>query len=80
LTGGTDLASSAQTIERKTRICRSESESGLQCFESQGSAQLFASTHAAFYNAFNVRRLLLSRRSFRHGRNEAIKLWLAAAA
>jgi transposase-like protein len=49
-------------------------------FKSQGSAQLFASTHAAFYNAFNVQRHLLSRRSFRQRRNEAMTVWLAAAA
>ena len=49
-------------------------------FKSQGSAQQFASTHAAFYNAFNVQRHLLSCRSFRQRRNEAMTVWLAAAA
>jgi putative transposase len=51
----------------------------MQRFKSQGSAQLFASVHAAFYNAFNVQRHLLSRSSFRGLRAEAMKVWLAAA-
>ena len=52
----------------------------LQRFKSQGSAQLFVSTHAAFYNSFYVQRHLLSRQSFRCLREEARRVWAAATA
>jgi transposase-like protein len=52
----------------------------MQRFKSQGSAQLFASTHAALYHAFNVQRHLLSRASLRRLRGEAMESWAAAAA
>jgi transposase-like protein len=52
----------------------------VQRFKSQGSAQLFASTHAAFYDAFNVQRHPLSRGSFRRRRAQAMTVWAAATA
>jgi transposase-like protein len=52
----------------------------MQHFKSQGAAQLFLATHAAFYNVFYVQRHLLSRGSFRHRRSETTKLWAAATA
>jgi len=52
----------------------------MQRFKSQGSAQLLLSTHAAVYNAFNVQRHLVSRRSFRELRLEALRAWAAACA
>ena len=52
----------------------------MQHFKSQGAAQLFVATHAAFYNAFYVQRHLLSRRSFRRRLSETTQLWAAATA
>ena len=51
-----------------------------QRFKSQGSAQRFLATHAAVYNTFNVQRHLISRRSLRYLRTEAMATWAAATA
>ncbi len=55
-------------------------ERRMQCFKSAGSAQRFLSTHAAVYNTFNVQRHLISRRTLRQFRNEAIRTWQTATA
>ena len=52
----------------------------MQRFKSPGYAQRFASMHAAAYNTFNVRRHLISRRTLRAFRAEAMAQWHAAAA
>jgi putative transposase len=46
-----------------------------QRFKSAGSAQQFLSTHAAIYNTFNVQRHLISRRTLRQFRAEAMSRW-----
>ena len=51
-----------------------------QRFKSQGSAQRFLATHAAVYNTFNVQRHLISRRTLRHLRGNAMTTWMAATA
>ena len=51
-----------------------------QRFKSPGSAQRFVSVHAAAYNTFNVQRHLISRRTLRVLRAEAVAQWHAAAA
>ena len=52
-------------------------ERRMQGFKSPGSAQRFLSTHAAIYNTFNVQRHLISRRTLRRFRGEAMNAWLA---
>lgn len=44
-------------------------------FRSPGSAQRFLATHAAIYNHFNVQRHLISRRTLRTFRSEALAGW-----
>ena len=51
-----------------------------QRFKSQGSAQRFLATHAAVYNTFIVQRHLISRRTLRHLRGNAMTTWMAATA
>jgi len=44
----------------------------MQRFKSAGSAQRFFSTHAAIYDTFNVEHHLISRRTLRQFRAEAM--------
>ncbi len=55
-------------------------ERRMQRFKSAGSAQQFLSTHAAIYTAFNVQHHLISRRTFRQFRTEAMNRWNAVTA
>jgi putative transposase len=55
-------------------------ERRMQGFKSAGSAQRFLSTHAAIYNTFNVQRHLISRRTLRQFRAEAMSRWDAVTA
>ena len=55
-------------------------ERKMQRFKSPGSAQRFVSMHAATYNTFNVQRHLISRRTLRIFRAQAMADWNAAAA
>ncbi len=50
----------------------------MQRFKAPGSAQRFLSMHAAAYNTFNVQRHLISRRTLRAFRAEAMEQWHAA--
>jgi putative transposase len=47
-------------------------------FKSPRCAQRFLSTHAAIYNTFNVERHLISRKTMREFRNDAMSLWQSA--
>jgi putative transposase len=53
-------------------------ERRMQRFKSDGSAQRFLSTHAAIYNTFNVQRHLISRKTLRQFRCEAMTVWQSA--
>src|SRR5688572_10634398 len=55
-------------------------ERKMQRFKSPGSAQRFLSVHAAVYNTFNVQRHLISRRTLRVIRADALEQWRAAVA
>ena len=55
-------------------------ERRMQRFKSAGSAQRFLSTHAAVYNTFNVQRHLISRKTLRQFRNEAMSVWQTVTA
>ncbi len=55
-------------------------ERKLQRFKSPGSAQRFLSVHSAVYNTFNVQRHLISRRTLRVFRSDAMAQWRAATA
>lgn len=55
-------------------------ERRMQRFKSPGSAQRFLSTHAAIYNSFYTQRHLISRRSLRQFRAEAMEQWRQATA
>jgi transposase-like protein len=50
-------------------------ERKMQRFKSQKSAQRFLSTHGLIYNLFNVHRHLISRRTLRAFRNQAMAEW-----
>ena len=49
----------------------------MQKFKSAASAQRYFSTHAAVYNTFNVQRHLISRKTLRQFRGEAMRIWQA---
>ncbi len=55
-------------------------ERRMQRFKSARSAQRFLSTHATVYNTFNVQRHLISRKTLRRSRNQAMSLWQTATA
>jgi transposase-like protein len=55
-------------------------ERRMQRFKSPGSAQRFLSTHAAIYNSFYTQRHLISRKTLRQFRNEAMSVWKIATA
>ena len=55
-------------------------ERKMQLFKSQGQAQRFTSTHSAIYNTFNIQRHLVSRKTMRTFRDQAMSEWQAASA
>jgi transposase-like protein len=71
LRGNNRAENSHQPVRRRKRV--------MKRFKAPGSAQQFLATHAAVYNAFNIQRHLLSRRSMRRLRNDAMSTWAAAS-
>jgi transposase-like protein len=55
-------------------------ERKMQRFKSPGSAHRFLSAHSAVYNTFNTQRHLISRRTLRQFRAEAMNSWRNATA
>lgn len=55
-------------------------ERKMQGFKSQKSAQRFLTTHAAFYNTFDIQRHLTTRSYMRRLREEAAREWMLCAA
>ena len=55
-------------------------ERRMQRFKSARSAQRFLSTYATVYNTFNVQRHLISRKTLRQFRSQAMGLWQTATA
>ena len=57
-----------------------QQERRMQRFKSAGSAQKFLSILAAIYDVFNVQRHLISRKTLRRFRTDAMNRWDAATA
>jgi putative transposase len=55
-------------------------ERRVQRFRAAGSAQRFLSTHTAIYNTFNVQRHLITRKTLRRFRSEAMSVWQTVTA
>ena len=55
-------------------------ERRMRGFKSARSAQRFLSTHATVYNTFNVQRHLITRKTLRLFRNEAMSVWQTVTA
>jgi len=55
-------------------------ERRMQRFRSTGSAQRFLATHAAIYNTFNIQPHLISRKTLRQFRGEAMHTWQSVVA
>jgi putative transposase len=55
-------------------------ERRMKWFKSPRSAQRFLSTQAAIYNVFNIQRHLISRRTMRVFRDQAMLTWRLATA
>jgi putative transposase len=66
----------AEVSHQPVRRC----ERKMQRFKSPGSAQRFLSIHAAVHNTFNLQRHLISRRTLRRFRAEAMGQWRHATA
>ncbi len=64
----------------KTGLQHVATAAAIKRFRSPGSAQRLVSIHAAVHNTFNVQRHLISRRTLRAFRAEAMARWRAAAA
>ena len=81
----TELALSARHEQGPRKNNRAENshqpvrrrERNMQRFKSPGSAQRFLSAHAAVYNAYNIQRHLISRKTLRSFRREAHDQWRA---
>ena len=66
----------AENAHRPTR----RRESKMPRFKSPGSAQRFLSAHAAVHNTFNIERHLISRKTLKSFRAEAMEQWRQATA
>jgi transposase-like protein len=55
-------------------------ERRMRKFKSAASALRFLSTHAAVYNTFNVQRHLISRKTLRQFRGDAMRTWQVVTA
>jgi len=55
-------------------------ERRMQGFKSPGSAQRFLSIHAAIDNTFNIQRHLITRKTLRQFRGEAMSTWQTVTA
>ena len=83
-----ETLSGVEHIQQKYQNNRAENshqplrqrERRMKRFKSSGSAQRFLSTHAAIYNVFNIQRHLISRRTLRLFRDQAMLTWRQATA
>jgi putative transposase len=82
-----ELGLSTKHVQGKRKNNRAESshvpirrrERRMQGFRSPGAAQRFLSSHAAVYNIFNVCCHLITAKTHRHLRSEAVAVWRDAA-
>jgi hypothetical protein len=70
----------AASQQPRRKLAPAGAKAGAQnaAIKSPGSAQRFLSSHSAVYNVFNTQRHLISRRTLRTFRSEAMATWEAA--
>ena len=76
----TDKLPSYGAALRDLNMTVRQRERRMQGFKSSGSAQRFLSTHAAIYNTFNVQRHLITRKTMRQFRGDAMNTWRTVTA
>ncbi|MCP4316347.1 MAG: IS6 family transposase [Hyphomicrobiales bacterium] len=77
---GAVILAEGRTTGENSHLPVRQRERRMQRFKSSGSAQRFLSTHAAVYNTFNVQRHLISRKTLRQFRGEAMSAWQTVTA
>ena len=75
-----DWGFAVRSLAENSHLPVRQRERRMQGFKSSGSAQRFLSTHAAIYNTFNVQRHLITRKTMRQFRGDAMNTWRTVTA